>query len=181
MSESRSDSLAAELKRRGLFDEYFAFWLSERPTFKERLEWLVENGVKASTGAIHNLHRSPEASEWRFAEAAKAREAMRQSLPADISEQIRESLMQQRFNAVMGELSHKELMDHMAAEQTAEALKLKQRALDQKDEDLRQRDRRITLLEDNAAKAKAALEGIKSKGGLTQETLKQIEEAARLL
>ena len=41
--------------------------------------------------------------------------------------------------------------------------------------------RRVKLLEENAAKAKAALEGIKSKGGLTPETLKQIEEAARLL
>jgi hypothetical protein len=41
--------------------------------------------------------------------------------------------------------------------------------------------RRIKLLEDNAAKAKAALEGIKSKGGLTADTLKQIEEAAKLL
>ena len=41
--------------------------------------------------------------------------------------------------------------------------------------------RRVKLLEDNAAKAKAALEGLKSKGGLTKETLKTIEEAAGLL
>ncbi len=41
--------------------------------------------------------------------------------------------------------------------------------------------RRVKILEDNAAKAKAALEGIKSKGGLTAETLARIEEAARLL
>jgi hypothetical protein len=181
MAESRSDSLAAELKRRKLFDEYFAFWLSERPTYRARLQWMKDNGVVASLGAIHTLHRSSEASEWRFAEAARAREAMRASLPADLDQQIRESLLQQRFNAVMGELSHKELMDHMAAEQAAEALKLKERALDQKDQDLAQRDRRIRLLEDNQARAKAALEGIKSKGGLTPETLKQIEEAAKLL
>jgi len=41
--------------------------------------------------------------------------------------------------------------------------------------------RRVALLEENAAKAKAALEGLKSKGGLTAETLKTIEEAAKLL
>jgi len=41
--------------------------------------------------------------------------------------------------------------------------------------------RRVQLLEENAAKAKAALEGLKSKGGLTAETLKTIEEAAGLL
>jgi hypothetical protein len=41
--------------------------------------------------------------------------------------------------------------------------------------------RRVRLLEENAAKAKAALEGLKSKGGLTAETLRTIEEAAGLL
>ena len=41
--------------------------------------------------------------------------------------------------------------------------------------------RRVALLEENAAKAKAALEGLKSKGGLTKETLRTIEEAAKLL
>jgi hypothetical protein len=41
--------------------------------------------------------------------------------------------------------------------------------------------RRVALLEENAAKAKAALEGLKSKGGLTAETLRTIEEAAGLL
>ena len=41
--------------------------------------------------------------------------------------------------------------------------------------------RRVALLEENAAKAKAALEGLKNKGGLTAETLKTIEEAAGLL
>lgn len=41
--------------------------------------------------------------------------------------------------------------------------------------------RRVKILEENAAKAKAALEGLKTKGGLTAETLKTIEEAAGLL
>ena len=45
--------------------------------------------------------------------------------------------------------------------------------------------RRLKLLEDNAAEAKAKLLALttaaKSTGGLTPETLKQIEEAAGLL
>ena len=41
--------------------------------------------------------------------------------------------------------------------------------------------RRVRILEENAAKAKAALDGLKSKGGLTAETLRTIEEAAGLL
>jgi len=45
----------------------------------------------------------------------------------------------------------------------------------------RQSDRRIRLLEQNAAEAKAKLEEVKSKGGLTDETLRKIEEAAKLL
>lgn len=51
----------------------------------------------------------------------------------------------------------------------------------QKDTDLQLAERRVVLLEDNAKKAKAALEQVKSKGGLSPSTLKQIEEAAALL
>lgn len=54
--------------------------------------------------------------------------------------------------------------------------------------DLKLRDEQIAKLQseakdraDRAAAAKAALEGVKSKGGLTPETLKRIEEAAGLL
>ena len=42
-------------------------------------------------------------------------------------------------------------------------------------------ERRITLLEGAAQQAKEKLQGIASKGGLSPETLKQIEEAAGLL
>lgn len=41
--------------------------------------------------------------------------------------------------------------------------------------------RRVKLLEERAAKAKAALEKVKSRGGLTPEAMKNIEEAARFL
>lgn len=41
--------------------------------------------------------------------------------------------------------------------------------------------RRLAILEGNAERAKAALEGVKSRGGLSAETLQAIEEAAKLL
>lgn len=134
--ESRSDSLAAELKRLGIFDDYFAYWLQARPSFVERQEWLEEKGVKASAGALHRLHRSPEAMDWRTAEAARAREALSRSLPRDINLQIRRSLLDQRFNATMGELSHAQLMDHLRVEKDTMDVQIKRDALDLKKKEL---------------------------------------------
>jgi hypothetical protein len=48
-------------------------------------------------------------------------------------------------------------------------------------EDVRQADRKLKLLEDNARDVKAKLTAVASKGGLTPDTLKTIEEAAALL
>jgi hypothetical protein len=69
----------------------------------------------------------------------------------------------------------------------ADMVKLKQNnhRLRQNDERIEVDKRKIKLLEDAAADAKAKLQAIannaKSNGGLTPETLKQIEEAAGLL
>lgn len=53
--------------------------------------------------------------------------------------------------------------------------------LAQKDRDLALAERRVVLLETNAAAAKAALETVRKTGGLSPEALAQIEEAAALL
>jgi hypothetical protein len=58
--------------------------------------------------------------------------------------------------------------------------------LEAKDQELKAKDidiklRRLELLERQSAEAKAKLTEVKAKGGLTQETLKAIEEAAGLL
>jgi hypothetical protein len=185
MSDSRTDSLAARLKRASLFDEYFLWVFSERPSFSERLEWLEKHSCSTSAGAVHRLHRSPEAAVWRAAEAAKARKAMDSNLPKDLEETFRKSLLNARFNEVMGELSHKEMMDHYQLELDSAHLKLKERQVALKEKidpaKLAQADRRISLLENAAVAAKEKLAGIVSKGGLSPETLQQIEEAAGLL
>jgi hypothetical protein len=64
---------------------------------------------------------------------------------------------------------------------TAKKLEQADKKIVQKDRDLQLVERRVLLLEDNAAKAKATLEAVKKTGGLSPETLRQIEEAARLL
>jgi hypothetical protein len=139
--ESRSDSLAAELQRQGIFDDYFAYYFRERRPFAERLEWLEEKGVKASAGALHRLHHSPEASAWRMAEAARAEEELSSSLPTNLPDRIRRSLASARFNAVLGELSHQELMDHFAVEKGAEEIAIKR-------EQLEVRKRELALTQD---------------------------------
>jgi hypothetical protein len=179
--DSRSDSLAAKLQRADLLDEYFAWWLAERPSIAARKEWLEKVQMPHSNDAIHNLHRSSEAAMWRNAAAAKARAAMDANLPKNIDSLIRKSLLDQRFNAVMGELSHKELMDQFVLEADSERLRQGREKLALENRKVELAERRVVLLEDNAAKAKAALEGLKTKGGLTAETLATIEQAAGLL
>lgn len=135
--DSRSDSLAVLLKRLGIFDDYFAWCLQVRPSHADKLEWLEKHGARASDGSVHRLHRSPEASEWRTAEAARARAALSEMLPTDMNLQIRRSLLDQRFNAVLGDLSHAELMDHYAVEQGTMEMELKRRTVALKEEQLK--------------------------------------------
>jgi hypothetical protein len=164
--DSRSDSLAAKLQRADLLDEYFAWWLAERPSIAARKEWLEKVQMPHSNDAIHNLHRSSEAAVWRNAAAAKARAAMDANLPKNIDALIRKSLLDQRFNAVMGELSHKELMDQFILEGDTERLKIKREELAVKKEAVKISRQRLQseickkFLEWNAdAKAREIAEG----------------------
>lgn len=182
---SRSDSLAARLKRLDLFDEYFSWCFSQRPVFAERMEWMEKHECSTTAGALSRLHRCPEAGVWRQAEAAKAKEFFGKNLPKDLDETTRASLLNARYNEVLGELSHAELMDHLKVEHDTAMLRLKERAQKLKEstepQKLKLAERKVSLLENAAAQAKEKLHGIVSKGGLSAETLKQIEEAAGLL
>lgn len=179
-NESRSDSLAVRLTRLELLDEYFTWFFSQRPSFADRLEWLEKHDCTASAGSLHRLHNSPEARTYRAAFAAQARAQLDASLP-DMSATIRESLLNQRYNAVLGELSHGELMDHLAVQRAEAELKLKAENTKLKKQDLSLKERRIALLEQNAASAKEKLEKVKELGGLSAEVLAEIEGAAKLL
>jgi hypothetical protein len=127
--ESRSDSLAAELARLGLIDDYFAWCFMERPPFAAKREWLEKKGVGVSDGSLSRLHRSAEASQYRMAEAARAKASLSKILPKDMKLQIRRSLLDAKFNAVLTDLSHSELMDHLAAEQAEADMEVKRENL----------------------------------------------------
>jgi hypothetical protein len=180
-ADSRTDSLAARLKRLDLFDEYFGWCFAQRPSFADRLEWLDQHACSTTAGALSRLHRSPEASVWRTAEAAKARKVMDKTLPKDIDQTIRKALLDARFSEVMGELSHKELMDHLQVENDTAALALKVRAQKLKEtvepKKLKIAERRVKLLEDQVQKAKDALTQVASKKGISKDTRKIIEDA----
>ena len=159
--ESRTDSLAARLKRLDLFDEYFAWWLFQRPSFKERMEWMEEHDCACSEGALSRLQRSPEAGVWRKAEAARGRKVMDENLPKDIDETIRKALLDARFNEVLGEISHDMLMDHLKVEHDAATLALKARAQKLKEQvepkKLKIAGRRVKLLEQKVTQATGVL------------------------
>lgn len=60
-------------------------------------------------------------------------------------------------------------------------LALKARGARVQDKDTEIKLRRLALIEEQASQAKQRLEGLASKGGLTPETIEEIEQAARLL
>jgi len=77
---------------------------------------------------------------------------------------------------------YKELRYLRIADQTSKSnARIAEEKLKRKDAEIALAVRRMNLLEENAAKAKQALEAVKKQGGLSPETLAQIEEAARLL
>lgn len=168
--ESRSDSLAAELKRQGIFDDYFSWWLQERPSFADRMEWLEKHNCATSMGSLHRLHKSPEAAQWRNAEAARAVAAMNEYLPSDMDATIRKALLDQRFNGVLGELSHKQLMDHVYADVAVRRLELDEQIEPQK---IRLAERKVVMQEARTKAADAVNEAGK-RLEVTPDVLKEI-------
>lgn len=181
--ESRSDSLAAELKRQGLFDDYFAYWLQERPSFADRLEWLEKKGVGTSMGSLHRLHQSAESAEWRKAEAVRARAAMDAALPENMDVLIRDSLLTQRFNATLGELSHQQLMDHLKVENSSAELALKEKQLALRQGELEIKQRRIAMLEEEKEQAAAELQKLREPSNADNPETRQaiLDEVDRIM
>ena len=165
MKKPRSDSKLANLPE-DQQDEVFA-WCKEgyevaRDLCKARL------GLSVSVRCLSDWHawrRRQEALRYGNSRVMQTLEWFRTNKPGATPEEIR--------SATFLSLS---LLHEDDPEIQLQLLKEQGRDLDR---GLAQR--RIKILEDNAAKAKAALEGLKTKGGLTAETLKTIEEAAGLL
>ena len=140
-----------------------------------------EYGVKVSLSTLSEFV-SWHSLQQRFAKASsratQVAELLRERAPGMEPEQVR-ALAQSIFTLEAldaGDAAAYVSLEHLQLSRDAVATRAKL-----EERKLALAERRVLLLEENAAKAKAALEGIKSKGGLTPETLRTIEEAAGLL
>jgi hypothetical protein len=176
MSKIRSDALWARLTP-AQREELLTLCVEQGASLADGLELLRGWEQPASRTALSrfiSLHGLP----WRVERARAAAETARGGLPKDWEAQRQQGLAMREFELTFRDLSNKEWVALKKMELDERAMRLKEKIEPRK---LEIASRRVVLLEENAAKAKSALEGLKSKGGLTADTLKTIEEAAGLL
>jgi hypothetical protein len=136
--------------------EFFSWWELERDL---DASFAVEEQVLAKTGSAKKAREAGEAMLLRLGLAMKSPKLLQ--VAAQTFDNRRSLDIQEKSAATKG--------------------RQKDAQIKQKDRDLLLAERRVVLLETNAAKAKEVLQRAVSKGGLTAETLAQIEEAAGLL
>ena len=181
--DSRSDSLAAELIRRKLFEKYFSWCAEERPAYARRVEWLHTNGVSTSIASVHRLHtKASEALPWRVRAASEGRAAYDKTLSQDIRGEMRQLILDQRFDEILGGVDHDQLMDHAHIDLAEQTLEEKRKSRELKQEALDLAKRKVDMLE---AKIKATQklidEGKSTDGGISPEKLQKIEQELSLL
>ncbi len=126
---ARSDSLAAELGRKGKLEEYFDWCASSRPPPSQKLKRIKGWGIETSESAIWRLHRSGEAFLWRHRAGLAAKAARDKTTPREIQGAMREAILDQAYDEVVGSLTHRELMDHMVCQHEAEKLAFQKKKL----------------------------------------------------
>jgi hypothetical protein len=174
--KTRSDALWSKLKP-AQREELLTLCLEGGAPLTEGLELLKSWGVRASLAGLSRCISS-HGLPWRVERARAAAEVASGGLPKDWEQERRRALAMREFELTFRELSAQEWALLKARELDERAMRLKEEVEPRK---LALAERRVALLEENAAKAKAALENLKTKGGLTPETLRTIEEAAGLL
>lgn len=163
--------------------------------YKFAKEQLAADGVQTSIGALSEFY-----SWWHLRQDFAAADAqaedfqeLLQSANLGLStEQIetagrfvftRKALIN-RDSDEFREMQYLKLAQESAktkADFEAQKIEISKAKLAQKDREIALAQRRIELLEANAAKAKEQLVALASKGGLTPEALAEIEEAAKIL
>jgi len=172
MSKVRSDSVWARLKPEQR-DQLMVDLLEKGSSLAEARQMMGSQGIRTSEAALSNL-LSRHGLPWRLERARERAEESAASLPADWDARKRRGFAQREFELAFSELSAAEVV-------AMRRLDLEERKLRLTEREVGLKERRIALLESAAASAKSKLESIKKKGGLTADTLKQIEEAAGLL
>jgi len=174
--KKRADSLFAKMTP-DQREDLFLLCLEQGGSLQDGLKLLADWGLSSSPAALSRL-MTEHGMVWRIDRAKLAASARKDSLPRDWEESKRQGLAQKEFELTFRDLSAKEWYLLKSIELDERAMKLKETIEPKK---LILAGRRIKLLENAAAQAKEKLVGIVSKGGLSPETLKQIEEAAGLL
>ena len=162
---ARSDSLFAELTRRGLVAVFFEFFFGERPSPEDLLAWFkVRHFKRVSTGSIYNLI-SRHGLGYRIGQAREASDSMDGLLPADTDARIKRAVKARTLDLVVSEMGSKEALalEKMERSSELEAQKLKTRRQETavrarlKLRDQRLSERRVRLLEAKEAEARKTL------------------------
>lgn len=185
MSEAKTVKNKLDPKR-----EQIREWAAEGKTLAEIVQQLREDGVTSSISSVGEYlqrMRDKDSEEAFLSQIASGANHCRQ-VEAEFAKNPAPEL-----ETVMK--MHRVLSMQMATQANANpkafkilgslmASLLEYARLQKKGEELAQAERKLKILEENHAKAKAELESALTKrtdGGLTPEALKQIEEAAKLL
>ncbi len=164
MSKPPSNSLYARLtpKQR---DQVLHWLIVEAKSLQWARDQIEANcGVDISLMGVSRF-LSSHGLPWKMDRAKEAAELAAKAAPKDIEEKIAQGLKQREFEKVFSELTVKELVSLRRLEIAGMKLEVDRR--------------KLALLEKRLAEAQTIVAEAKSKGGLTPETLKKIEEKLR--
>lgn len=175
-SKIRSDSLYARLSPEQR-EELFVMLVEQGLPYELALLELEKWGVRASLGSLSNFVNR-HGMDWRLKRAAQMASEAEGKLPDGWEKAQKLALAQKEFELSFRDLSLKEYVALQSLRLDIETAEKKAKLEERK---LALAERRVKVLEAKMREAKEKLEAVKTKGGLTKETLRQIEEAAGLL
>ena len=183
MRKDRSDK-----KLNALDDEQRAqlwAWLNTAGLSYSTVRDLVakEFGVATSTRALSEFweERATEEAQERILRATRVADSLGAEVSAklpEITDALKAQLTQKAFEAALAGSDEKTIATLMQIVGGINKAELDRAKIDI---DVARLNQRVREYEEKNAAAKAALEGIKSKGGLTEETIREIEETVKLL
>lgn len=157
------------------------------------IEWLAAHGVGGVNAEnLRKYRHGPTYKSWLAEESAvdRDREAVEQSmrladsLGGSASDKLKSILAGKLYPLLAGIGNPEEIaaiVPALRAVTDAEKLDLQRRTADQRDEALRLEREKFEEIKRRNAEARNKLEAVAREGGLSPETLRQIEEAAKLL
>lgn len=194
MSAKQKDESRSKIGRLQ-FSDRMAFNRLVREGYKGRvlIEWLAAHGVGGVNAEnLRKYRHGPAYKAWLAEESTvdRDREAVEQSmrladsLGGSASDKLKGILAGKLYPLLAGIGNPEEIaaiVPALRAVTDAEKLDLQRRTADQRDEALRLEREKFEEIKRRNAEARNKLEAVAREGGLSPETLRQIEEAAKLL